>query len=94
MSWFKSSSLSQDQGRFTQQRVILLQHCTNFANERSLLRKNLSRLTIDKLPSCDISAIELLLYGDDSLDLITKTLILNASVNFILSSKRFEDALF
>ena len=34
--------------------------------------------------------IKLFLYGDDSLDLVTSTLILNTSVDFILSSKRFD----
>ena len=42
------------------------------------------------MPSCDTSVIKLLLYGDNSLDLVTNTLILNVSVDFILSSKRFE----
>ena len=30
-----------------------------------------------KLPSCDISIIKLLLYGDDSLDLVTNTLLIS-----------------
>ena len=46
-----------------------------------------------KLPSCDISIIKLLLYGDDSLDLATNTLILNSSVDFNISSKRFDGPL-
>ena len=58
-------------------------HCPNFINERSLLLSNTSRLTKDKLPSCDTSVIKLFLYGDDLLDLVTNTLILNASVDFI-----------
>ena len=37
-----------------------------------------------------MSVIKLFLYGDDSLDLVTSTLILNASADFILSSKRFD----
>ena len=49
-----------------------------------------SGLTKEKLPSCDTSVLKLFLYGDDSLDLVTKTLILNASVDFILSIKRFD----
>ena len=70
-----------------------LLHCPNFINETSLLLNNVSRLTRDKLPSCDTSVTKLLLYGDDSLDLVTNTLILNASVDFILSSKRFDGPL-
>ena len=67
-----------------------LLHCQNFINERSFHLNNVSRLTKEKLPSCDTSVIKLFLYGDDSLDLVTSTLILNASVDFILSSKRFD----
>ena len=47
----------------------------------------------DKLPSCDTSVIKLLLYGDDLLDMVTNTLILNTSIDFILSSKRFDGPL-
>ena len=46
------------------------------------------------MPSCDTSAIKISLYDDYSLDLGTKTLILNASVDFILSSKRFDGPFF
>ena len=66
-----------------------LLHCPNFINWRSLLL-NVSGLTKNKLPSCDTSFIKLFLYGDDSLDLVTNTLILNAFADFILSSKRFD----
>ena len=38
---------------------------------------------------CD-AAVKLLLHGDESLDLVADTLMLNTSVDFILSSKRFE----
>ena len=70
-----------------------LLHCQNFINERSLHLNNVSGLTKEKLPSCNMSVIKLFLYGDDSLDLITSNLILNASVDFILSSKRFDGPL-
>ena len=67
-----------------------LVHCLSFINERSLLLKNVSRLTKDKWPSCDSSVIKRLLYDDDSLDLVKSILILDAFVDFILSSKRFD----
>ena len=53
-------------------------------NERSLLLNNVIKL----YPT---SVIKLFLYGDDSLDLVTVTVILNASVDFILLSKRFHE---
>ena len=59
-------------------------------NEISLLLNNVSGLTKDKLLSCDTSVTKLSLYGDDSLEVVTNTVILNAWVDFILSSKRFD----
>ena len=67
-----------------------LLHCQNFISERSLYLNTVSGLTKQKLPSCDTSVIKLFLYGDDSLDFVTGTLILNASVHFIPSRKRFD----
>ena len=34
------------------------------------------------------------LYGNPSFDIVTNSLILNATTDFILSTKRFEEALF
>ena len=35
----------------------------------------------------------MLLFGNRSFDIITNSLILNATIDFILSTKRFEEAL-
>ena len=43
----------------------------------------------DALPSCETAFVKLL-YGDDSFDSMTNTLILNASLEYILSSNRFD----
>ena len=42
----------------------------------------------------DSSLTHTLLYGNPSFDIITNSLILNAIIDFILSTKRFEEALF
>ena len=42
----------------------------------------------------DSSLTQTLLYGNPSFDIITNSLILNATIDFILSTKRFEEALF
>ena len=70
-----------------------LLHCPNFTNERSILLNNVSTINKNSLTSCDASIVKLLLNGDESLDLETNTLILNATVDFILSSKRFDGPL-
>ena len=40
------------------------------------------------------SLTQTLLYGNPSFDIITNSLILNATIDFILSTKRFEEAIF
>ena len=69
--------------------VYTINFLYNFLNQRSLLLNNVSKLAKDKLLSSDTSIIKLFLYGDDSLYLVTNNVILNASVDFILSSKRW-----
>ena len=70
-----------------------LLHCPNFTNERSILLNIVSTINESSLTSCDASIVKLLLNGDESLDLETNTLILNATVDFILSSGRFDGPL-
>ena len=45
------------------------------------------------LSSCDATFVERFFYDDESLDLVTNILILNASTDFILSSKSFDGSL-
>ena len=63
-----------------------LLYCPYFINERTLLLIDVPRITKDALPSCETTFVKLLLYGKDSFDPATSTLILNASVNHILSN--------
>ena len=62
-------------------------------NERTLLLNDVSRITKDSLSSCESTFVKLLIYGDDSFASAINTFILNASVECILSSKRFDGAL-
>lgn len=66
-----------------------LRHCPNFINQRTLLINNVSKITKDALPSCETLFVELLYHGDDSSDSVTMTLKLNASIEYILSNRRF-----
>ena len=70
-----------------------LPHCPNFTNERSILLNIVPTINEDSLTSWDATIVKLLLYGDKYLDLVTNTPILNATVDFILSSKRFRGSL-
>ena len=75
------------------QLVIIYIYCLNFTNERSILLNIVSTINERSLISCDTSIVKLLLNGDESLGPETNTLILNVSVDFILSSKRFHGPL-
>ena len=70
-----------------------LLHCPNFTNERSVLLNNVSTINKNSLTTCGATIVKLLLYGDELLDLVTNTLSLNATVDFILSSKSFDGSL-
>ena len=70
-----------------------LLHHPDFTNERSILLNIAPTINESSLTSSDASIIKLLLNGDESLDLQTITLILNATIDFILSSNRFGGAL-
>ena len=70
-----------------------LLHCLDSINERILLLNDVSKITKDALLSCENTFVKLLLYGDDSFDSATNPLMLNASVESILSSKRFDGQL-
>ena len=52
-----------------------------------------STINKDSLTSCEATVVKLRLHGDKSLDLVTNNLTLNASIDFILSSKHFDGPL-
>ena len=66
-----------------------LLHCPNFLNERSTLG------SIDRniLKRSDSQVTETLLYGDSNSNNITNTLILNATMDFLIATKRFDASL-
>ena len=64
-------------------------NCPNLTNERSILLKIVSTIDESGLTSFDTCFVKLFLNGDESLDLETNTPMLNATIGFILSSKRF-----
>ena len=66
-----------------------LLHYPNFTTERSTLLNIVSTINKNSLTSFDATIVKHLLYGDESLGLVTNTLTLNASAEFILSSKSF-----
>ena len=67
-----------------------LLHCPHYSNERSTFLntiRNINRHIFDKN---DLQITETLLYGDSSLDDKSNTLILNATIDFLFVTKRFD----
>ena len=71
-----------------------LLHCPIYNNERSSLLSTIRNIDCKLLENTDSSLTQTLLYGNPSLDINTNSLILNAAIDFILSTKRFEEVLF
>ena len=71
-----------------------LLHCPIYNNERSSVLSTIRNIDCKLLENTDSSLTQTLLYGNPSLDINTNSLILNAAIDFILSTKIFEEALF
>ena len=67
-----------------------LLHCSNYSNERLTflnIIRNINRNILDKN---DLKVREKLLYGDSSPDDTNNTLMMNATTEFLIASKRFD----
>ena len=66
-----------------------LLHCSNYSNER-LTFLYIIRNNDGNIKKYDLKVTETLLYGDSSLDDTNNTPILNAAMEFLIVSKRFD----
>ena len=71
-----------------------LLHCLIYNNDWSSLLSTTRNIDRKLLENNDSSLTQTVLYGNPFLDIITNSLFLNATIDFILSTKRFEEALF
>ena len=71
-----------------------LLHCPISNNEGSSLLSTIGNIDCKLLENTDSSLTQTRKYGNPSLDINTNLLILNSAIDFILSTKRFEEALF
>ena len=69
-------------------------HCPQFTIERHTLLNTISQIDNKLLDSNESNLIQHLLFGDPSKDTETNTEILNAAVNYVLTTKRFDELLF
>ena len=71
-----------------------LLHCPTFHDKRHTLLSTLNNIDCKILESIDSYLTQLLLFGCTLLDSETNTLVLNATIDYILSTERFKEALF
>ena len=67
-----------------------LLHCSNYSNERLTFLNIIRNIDRNILNKNDLKVTETLLYGDSSLDDTNNTPILNAAMEFLIVSKRFD----
>ena len=65
-------------------------HCPNFSNERSSFLNIIESIDRNFLTRSESQVTETLLYGDSNSNNITNTLILNAMIDFLIATKRFD----
>ena len=71
-----------------------LLHCPIFHDKRHTLLSTLNNIDSKILESNDCYLTQILLFGSISFDSETNTLVLNATIDYILSTERFEESLF
>ena len=65
-------------------------HCSLYSNERCTLLNSLSKIEHKLLDSTDNSLNQTLLFGNSLLTLTDNTKIINFTIDFVLSTKRFD----
>ena len=68
-----------------------LLHCPSFATERSAFLSTTGEIDSDLLNCIDSVLMHTLLFGKSPFDTITNTPVLGATIDFILSTKRFRE---
>ena len=71
-----------------------LLHCSLYTNERLALLNIIQGIDKSILELTDSHIVEVLLYGRKLLDISSNTNILNATIDFLLETKRFDERLF
>ena len=71
-----------------------LQHCPLFADGRKTFLSKIKSINDKFLEENASTMTQTLLFGDLSSSVETNKLILNATIQYVLSTKRFEEALF
>ena len=67
---------------------------TLIQNERRIILSTVTNTGSNLLDKCDFCLTQIFLFDDTFLDVNTNSSILNATIDFVISSKRFEEQLF
>ena len=86
-SWFKEIG---SRGENIETSTHFLLHCSNYSNERLSFLNIIRNIDSNNLSKNDLKVTETLLYGDSSYDDTNNTLIMNATMEFLFASKRFD----
>ena len=78
----------------TESTAYFLFHCPMYIIERRALLSNLVNIDNNLLDLCEPVLIATLLFGSNSFDTDANTNVLNATNEYILSTKRFDEPLF
>ena len=65
-------------------------HCSNYSNERLTFLNTIRNIESNILSKNDLKVTETLLYGNSSNEDTKNTLIMNATMEFLFTSKRFD----
>ena len=73
---------------------IFFLYCPLFTNQRRTLLRTVKDIDSSLTNTNDSTLTHILLFGKASLDTSANTLLLNATMNYIISTNRFEESLF
>ena len=70
-----------------------LLHCPTYTNEKMTFLSKIKSINWIVLEFSDAVVTKILLFGDNALGDSSNTLILNSKIDYILSTKRFDDSI-
>ena len=80
-------------GKDTETTYHFLLHCPNHLNERMIMLNTIKAVDSSILDLHEDQITEILLYGKNLLRKTSNTSILNATINFLICTKRFDESL-